>query len=148
MTAVRAGVILSEKQRDDFCKRHGVKPITCRWVTNEKPESEEGVRARIVVKDIARGSATARSLAISSPTPSVESLRMVLGAASGSWGVELSLHAIDVSQAFMNSPLRDHERIILRFPLSLSTMSGEPIFIEAHKALNGLRVASLTWSVS
>ena len=26
-------------------------------------------------------------------------------------------------------------------------MSGEPIFIEAHKALNGLRVASLTWSV-
>ena len=147
LTAVRAGVILSEKQKDDFCKRHGVKPITCRWVTNEKPESEEGVRARIVVKDIARGSATARSLAISSPTPSVESLRMVLGAASGSWGVELSLHAIDVSQAFMNSPLRDHERIILRFPLSLSTMSGEPIFIEAHKALNGLRVASLTWNV-
>ena len=69
LTAVRAGVILSEKQKDDFCKRHGVKPITCRWVTNEKPESEEGVRARIVVKDIARGSATARSLAISSPTP-------------------------------------------------------------------------------
>ena len=47
----------------------------------------------------------------------------------------------------MNSPLRDHERIILRFPLSLSTMSGELIVIEAHKALNGLRVASLTWSV-
>ena len=66
----------------------------------------------------------------------------------GEWSrVELSLHAIDVSQAFMNSPLRDHERIILRLPLSLSTMSGEPIFIEAHKALNGLRVASLTWSV-
>ena len=26
LTAVRAGVILSEKQKDDFCKRHGVKP--------------------------------------------------------------------------------------------------------------------------
>ena len=78
LTAVKAGVILNEKQKDDFCKRHGVKPIACRWVTNEKPESEEGVRARVVVKDIARGSATARSLAISSPTPSVESLRMVL----------------------------------------------------------------------
>ena len=147
LTAVKAGVILNEKQKDDFCKRHGVKPIAaiaCCWMTNEKPESEEGVRARTVVKDIACGSATARSLAISSPTPSVESLRMVLSAASGSWGVELSLHAIDVSQAFMNSPVRDHERI---FPLSLSTMSGEPIFIEAHKALNGLRVASLTGSV-
>ena len=124
-----------------------MKPITCRWVTNEKPESDEGVRARIVVKDIARGSATARSLAISSPTPSVESLRMVLGASCGIWGAELSLYAIDVSQAFMNSPLRDKERIVLRMPLSISTTSGEPIFLEAHKALNGLRVASLTWSV-
>ena len=48
LTAVKAGVILNEKQKvDDFCKRHGVKPIACRWATNEKPESEEGVRARI-----------------------------------------------------------------------------------------------------
>ena len=147
LTAVKAGVILSEQKKEEFCKLHGVKPITCRWVTNEKPESDEGVRARIVVKDIARGSATARSLAISSPTPSVESLRMVLGASCGIWGAELSLYAIDVSQAFMNSPLRDKERIVLRMPLSISATSGEPIFLEAHKALNGLRVASLTWSV-
>ena len=147
LTAVKAGVILSEQKKEDFCKLHGVKPIACRWVTNEKPESDEGVRARIVVKDIARGSATARSLAISSPTPSVESLRMVLGASCGIWGAELALYAIDVSQAFMNSPLRDKERIVLRMPLSISTTSGEPIFLEAHKALNGLRVASLTWSV-
>ena len=147
LTAVKAGVILSEQKKEEFCKLHGVKPIACRWVTNEKPESDEGVRARIVVKDIARGSATARSLAISSPTPSVESLRMVLGASCGIWGAEMSLYAIDVSQAFMNSPLRDKERIVLRMPLSISTTSGEPIFLEAHKALNGLRVASLTWSV-
>ena len=137
LTAVKAGVILSEQKKEEFCKLHGVKPITCRWVTNEKPESDEGVRARIVVKDIARGSPTARSLAISSPTPSVESLRMVLGASCGIWGAELALYAIDVSQAFMNSPLRDKERIVLRMPLSISTTSGEPIFLEAHKALNG-----------
>ena len=72
---------------------------------------------------------------------------MVLGASCGIWGAELSLYAIDVSQAFMNSPLRDKERIVLRMPLSISTTSGEPIFLEAHKALNGLRVASFTWSV-
>ena len=120
LTAVKAGVILSEQKKEEFCKLHGVKPITCRWVTNEKPESDEGVRARIVVKDIARGSATARSLAISSPTPSVESLRMVLGASCGIWGAELALYAIDVSQAFMNSPLRDKERIVLKMPLSIS----------------------------
>ena len=90
------------------------------------------------MKDIARGAATARSLGISSPA--LESLRMqrvVVGESS-------SLHTIDVSQAFMNSPLRDHEKIIGRLPLSLSTLSGEPIFIGAQKALNGLRVASLT----
>ena len=52
LTAVKAGVILSEQKKEEFCKLHGVKPITCRWVTNEKPESDEGVRARIVVKDI------------------------------------------------------------------------------------------------
>ena len=51
--------------------------------------------------------------------------------------------AIDVSQAFMNSPLRDKERTVLRMPLSISTTSGEPIFLEAHKALNGLRVRVL-----
>ena len=72
---------------------------------------------------------------------------MVLGASCGIWGAELALYAIDVSQAFMNSPLRDKERIVLKMPLSISTTSGEPIFLEAHKALNGLRVASLTWCV-
>lgn len=51
LTAVKAGVILSEQKKDDFCKLHGVKPIACRWVTNEKPESDEGVRARLVVKE-------------------------------------------------------------------------------------------------
>ena len=54
LTAVKAGVILSEQKKEEFCKLHGVKPLTCRWVTNEKPESDEGVRARIVVKDIAK----------------------------------------------------------------------------------------------
>ena len=40
LTAVKAGVILSEQKKEEFCKLHGVKPIACRWVTNEKPESD------------------------------------------------------------------------------------------------------------
>ena len=32
LTAVKAGVILSEQKKEEFCKLHGVKPITCRWV--------------------------------------------------------------------------------------------------------------------
>ena len=54
--------------------------------TDVKPEADEGVRARMVVKDIARGAATARAQGISSPTPSVESLRVLLGMACGAWG--------------------------------------------------------------
>ena len=30
-------------------------------------------------------------------------------------------------------------------PLSVSTPAGEPVYLEAHKALNGLRVGSLAW---
>ena len=33
LTAVKAGVILSEQKKEEFCKLHGVKPITSRWVT-------------------------------------------------------------------------------------------------------------------
>ena len=42
-------------------------------------DGEDGVRARIVVKDIASGGGKAKSLGISSPTPSSESIKMALG---------------------------------------------------------------------
>ena len=55
------------------------------------------------------------------------------------------LAGLDVSQAFMNSPLERPE--ILRMPLSMSTMKGEPIFLWAEKGINGLRIASQAWIV-
>ena len=57
LTEVKAGKCMSEEEATKFCKKHGIKAIPCRWVTNAKPESAQKVRARIVVKDIARGSA-------------------------------------------------------------------------------------------
>ena len=65
MTTVKAGVVLTTPEMTAFCEKHGIKPIPCRWVTAEKPEAAEGVRARIVVKDIARGAAAARAQGIS-----------------------------------------------------------------------------------
>ena len=68
-----------------------------------------------------------------------------IGAATGMWtgGRGFNLHAIDVSQAFMNSPLT--VKVCVRLPSSISTLDNEPVFLEAYKGLNGLRIASLTW---
>ena len=73
---------------------------------------------------------------------------MVLGVACGAWSVgnqAMFLVGLDVSQAFMNSPLERPE--ILRMPLSMSTMKGEPIFLWAEKGIKGLRIASQAWIV-
>ena len=106
---MKAGVVLTTPEMTAFCEKHGIKPIPCRWVTAEKPEAAEGVRARMVVKNIARGAATARAHGISSPTPSVESQRVLLGIACGACGIDpMALYAIDVSQAFTNAPLENH----------------------------------------
>ena len=80
------------------------------------------VRVRIVAKDINKG-VSARKLGISSPTPSIESLHFVLSLASRR---ALRLKGLDVSHAFMHSPL----------PRGL---------VIVHKALNGLRDSSLHW---
>ena len=73
---------------------------------------------------------------------------MVLGVACRAWSVgnqAMFLAGLDVSQAFMNSPLERPE--ILQMPLSMSTMKGEPIFLWAEKGINGLRIASQAWIV-
>ena len=50
------------------------------------------------------------------------------------------LAGLNVSQAFMNLPLKRPE--ILRMPLSMSTLKGEPIFLWAEKDINAVRIAS------
>ena len=142
LTAVGVGQVLAE----NVARESGQRIIGTRWVTNEKEEAQEGVRARIVAKDFASGQ-SARSMGISCPTPSIEALRMVLGVACGAWSVgnqAMFLAGLDVSQAFMNSPLERPE--ILRMPLSMS-MKGQPIFLWAEKGTNGLRFASQAWIV-
>ena len=43
LTHVKAGRIMKEKEALQFCKKHNIKGISCRWVTNSKPEADEGV---------------------------------------------------------------------------------------------------------
>ena len=74
--------------------------IPTRWVTTDKGGGV--TRARIVIKDVARNQDTARSLGISSPTPSVDALKVLLGVAGC---LDLVLGAADVTAAFMATPL-------------------------------------------
>ena len=50
----------------------------------------------------------------------------------------------DVSHAFMATPLRKRD-VVMKFPLSVSTVSGDPLYLHLGKALNGLRKASQEW---
>ena len=117
-----------------------IKVITCRWVTTRK--TVDTVRSRIVIKDIAqKGSESARSLGISSPTPSADAFMLVVGLAAV---YDFVIMSADVAHAFMATPLRVRD-VVIRLPLSVSTMSGAPLFLHLSKALNGLRKASQDW---
>ena len=118
--------------------------IPSRWVCADKGKDDLGnpvVRSRIVLKDISKGSDSARVLGISSPTPSSDGLNLLLSVAGiRNWFVG----AGDVSSAFMATPLR--QRVIsTKLPLSISSLSGEPLLLHLKKALNGLRSASQEW---
>ena len=55
------------------------------------------------------------------------------------------LRALDVSHAFMHSPLPPGTRIVLKLPQSVSSTNGLPLFHDLAKSLNRLPDASLHW---
>ena len=101
------GECLTEPQVSNLKQKHpGVRVIGCRWVSAFK--SETRVRCRIVAKDLARGS-SAKALGFSSPTPSIEGLHLFLTLASNR---NYRLLSVDVSHAFMHSPIPKDEWIL------------------------------------
>ena len=94
-----------------------------------------------MAKDISKGS-SARALGYSSPTPSCEALflTIVIGS-THDW----RMRSLDVSHAFMHSPLPSSNIVVLRLPQSVSHLNGSISFLLLGKALNGLRDASLHW---
>ena len=135
-----AGKVIGQAEVDALKKKNpSMRVIPSRWVSAYK--SETRVRVRIVAKDINKG-VSARKLGISSPTPSIEGLHFVLSLALRR---ALRLKGLDVSHAFMHSPLPHGLVIVLKLPLSVSMMDGSPAYLLLYKALNGLRDASLHW---
>ena len=140
MTKCEVGKVLLGPEVEDLrrtCK--GLRVIPARWVTAFKTETR--VRARVVAKDV-RSKQSARELGFSSPTPSTEALHLVLSiAANRGW----RLRALDVSHAFMHSPLPDNMRVILKMPQSISSLDGQVVYLDLLRSLSGLRDASLHW---
>ena len=111
MTKCQVGQVLSSGDVEEVKRSCPyLRVIQARWVTAFK--SIDRVRARVVAKDI-RSKESARSLGCSSPTPSCEVVQILLSlAATRGW----RLRALDVSHAFMHSPLPSGTRVVLRIP--------------------------------
>ena len=141
LTRCAAGKPRRYEEAQAFCAKHNTKVLTSRWVTTHKIiDGQDGVRSRIVVKDFA--STKAKSSGVSSPTPSTEGLKSVLALAAQE---KMFLTGLDVSAAFMHTPLRSHCKYMVKMPLSLTWEDGSPIYLELSRALNGLRPASGEW---
>ena len=145
MEKVELGRVIGRAEAEEFCKRHDLKPVGCRWViTEQEINRAPDVRCRMVVQQIASGHGVASTLGYSSSTPSSEAVRAVLiQTASEGW----HLGTLDVSTAFMNSDLPPGMKVVVRLPgdISLSLHSHRPAFAVLRRALNGLRCASKAW---
>ena len=76
---VRAGKPLRQSEATAKADEYGVRIIPCRWVTTEKViDGEDGVRARIVVKDIASGGGRPKALVFRHQHPVQNPLRWLL----------------------------------------------------------------------
>ena len=76
LEACKTGTVVGETQVNELKRGNPqVRVIQARWVAAHKSESR--VRARIVANNFNKGS-SAKALGFSSPTPSIESVRLVL----------------------------------------------------------------------
>ena len=146
MTAHKAGKVVGADEAHKFAREHGVKIIPTRWVIGPKMvNGKEAVRARCVVQDIAKGS-TASSLGLSATTPSLEALRTLLAIAAVD-GVDIA--TLDVSTAFLHSPLPKGSKAIIQLPKDVSACKDYyvPAYMILDQAMNGLMVASCSQGV-
>ena len=108
-------------------QRAHMRLIPARWVCARKSATK--VRSRIVAKDIAHG--PARKEGFSSPTPSQDAFMLLVSL--------MAIHnlrgcAADIGHAFMRSPLTSKVPIVLKLPLSVSLVNGEPAFLHLSAA--------------
>ena len=143
LDSLRVGDAITKREADEYCREHGIKVLSTRWVAVEKKDGEtkeEIVRARVVARDYASGSPTAAELGISSPTSSNEAFRSFLVFVSAT---ESDIVLADVSTAFLFALIVSPECVML--PPNVRLSDNSRVFLKLRKALYGLRSASLAW---
>ena len=146
MDSHKAGRIVSADEARSFASKYGVRIIPTRWVIGPKVvNGKEAVRARCVVQDVAKGS-TASSLGISATTPPLEALRTLLAIAATD---SMEIATLDVSTAFLHSPLPRDAKAVISLPKDVSSRSDmyAPAYMILDQAMNGLRVAAKAWNM-
>ena len=140
LDSLRVGDAITKQEADAYCREHGIRILSTRWVSVAKKDGEtkeDIVRARIVARDYASGSPTAAELGISSPTSSNEAFRSFLVFVSAT---ESEIVLADVSTAFLFALIVSPECVML--PPNIR-FSDNTIFLKLRKALYGLRSVRL-----
>ena len=140
LSKLGVGEQISEKQAHEISDKAGTKILSSRWVVVLKTTGR--VRARVVCRDYKSAGLTAFREDISSPTASLESLRLMLGSAYYSRGLLVTL---DISTAFLCAELDGPAQVVL-LPASVVDKEWRRIFVLLRKALYGLRRAPLAWA--
>ena len=143
LDALRVGDAITKAEADAYCREHGVRVLSTRWVSVAKKDGEtkeDIVRARVVARDYAAGGPTAAELGISSPISSNEAFRtfLVFVSATGS-----DVVLADVSTAVLFALIVSPECVIM--PPSVRFEDNSRVYLKLRKALYGLRSASLAW---
>ena len=139
LDSLQVGVLRSRAEIDQYQKEHpGCRVIKSRWVLTQKAPGL--VRARLVAKDFAHGRPSALDLGLSSNTASVEALKMILSRAAKG---RMKMWGLDISTAFLFANIV--QPTVIELPGNFSLETGEPAYLVLHKALYGLRSASLSW---
>ena len=147
MTEKCVGDCCDGNRARELSKEWNCKIIGTRWVLGQKyRHCEDGsvveeVRARCVVQDVRDGTSAVMN-GYSSPTTSIEALKVILAIAGRTGKAVLSA---DVSTAYMSNPLPEHIRAIIRLPSGTSFQDASPVYMVLRNALNGLRPAALAW---
>ena len=110
LDSLRVGDAITKREADEYCREHGIKVLSTRWVAVEKKDGEtkeEIVRARVVARDYASGSPTAAELGISSPTSSNEAFRSFLVSEVAQGALRVAICVLGVVQALERTCERD-----------------------------------------
>ncbi|CAE7318825.1 unnamed protein product [Symbiodinium sp. CCMP2592] len=86
------------------------------------------------------------TMGLSATTPSLEALRTLLAIAAKD---SMDIATLDVSTAFLHSPLPKGEKAVIMLPRDVSSRSDyyAPVYMILDQAMNGLRVAAKAWNL-